>query len=332
MRFITVNVEKIDSEKWKRLVDSSSTASFFQTEECYNFYKSLSFLEEFAFAIEEGDVLKGVIVGYIQKDGGKLKQYFSRRAIISGGALLMDDISVKALTLLLSGVKRYLKKRSIYIETRNFNDYSKYKDIFKKCGFDYIPHLNFHVDTSSMDIVNANISRNIKRNYKSALKEGIEILETVTLSDIESFYDILFHAYQNKIKSPLFPLSFFTELYEKTFSKYIIVKFNNEIIGGMCLLFDKRTVYAYFVCGKDNEQRKCFPSTVVNYLSLLFAVEKNLERFDFMGAGKPNEEYGVRDFKAKFGGELVEHGRFLSIVNPVLYRIGKLGVKLIKSR
>lgn len=30
-----------------------------------------------------------------------------------------------------------------------------------------------------------------------------------------------------------------------------------------------------------------------------------------MGAGVPNDGgYGVRDFKAKFGGELVEYGRF----------------------
>ncbi len=30
-------------------------------------------------------MLKGVIAGYIQKDGGKVKQFFSRRAIVNGG-------------------------------------------------------------------------------------------------------------------------------------------------------------------------------------------------------------------------------------------------------
>ena len=50
-----------------------------------------------------------------------------------------------------------------------------------------------------------------------------------------------------------------------------------------------------------------------------------------MGAGKPDDGYGVRDFKAKFGGQLVEHGRFLHVMNPLLYNIGKLGVKLLKK-
>ena len=53
--------------------------------------------------------------------------------------------------------------------------------------------------------------------------------------------------------------------------------------------------------------------------------------FDMMGAGKPDEDYGVRDFKARFGGKLVEEGRFVHIAHPLLYKIGKWGVKLLKK-
>jgi lipid II:glycine glycyltransferase (peptidoglycan interpeptide bridge formation enzyme) len=49
-----------------------------------------------------------------------------------------------------------------------------------------------------------------------------------------------------------------------------------------------------------------------------------------MGAGKPDIPYGVRDFKMAFGGQLVEHGRFLCIHKPLLYWIGRLAVKWIK--
>ena len=52
-----------------------------------------------------------------------------------------------------------------------------------------------------------------------------------------------------------------------------------------------------------------------------------------MGAGAPGDGgYGVREFKAKFGGELVEYGRFKYICNKPLYAIGKLGVKLMKRK
>ena len=51
-----------------------------------------------------------------------------------------------------------------------------------------------------------------------------------------------------------------------------------------------------------------------------------------MGAGTPDVEYGVRDFKAEFGGEMVEHGRFRKIAKPILYKIGILGIKMLKHK
>jgi serine/alanine adding enzyme len=42
---------------------------------------------------------------------------------------------------------------------------------------------------------------------------------------------------------------------------------------------------------------------------------------DFGGAGRPDEAYGVRDFKAKYGGELVEHGRDVLVPSPLRLRV-----------
>ena len=61
-----------------------------------------------------------------------------------------------------------------------------------------------------------------------------------------------------------------------------------------------------------------------------YGMKNNLPRFDFMGAGKPDEDYGVREFKSKFGGELVEHGRFLNVLQPLLYSVGKTAIKILK--
>ena len=70
---------------------------------------------------------------------------------------------------------------------------------------------------------------------------------------------------------------------------------------------------------------------IATFFCLCNAAEHNMPRFDMMGAGKPDEAYGVRDFKARFGGKEVEHGRFLCVTKPLLYKIGVLGVKLLKK-
>ncbi len=64
---IYTNIDQIDIEQWTDLLKKSDTASFFSSKECYNFYKSLSFFDEFVFAVSHNGKLQGVVVGYIQQ-------------------------------------------------------------------------------------------------------------------------------------------------------------------------------------------------------------------------------------------------------------------------
>ena len=212
--------ESIDSGLWSELVKQSPVATWFQTREAYSFFDGLSFLEAFAYAVESDGRLKGVVVGYIQKDGGRLKQFFSRRAIILGGPLLADDISNEELAALLAALKSKLRKNAIYIETRNFNDYSRWRETFEKCGFEYEPHLDFHVDCSSLETIWNNLKENRRRQIKKAQKEDVVLEEASCEDDVLIFYSILKDLYFNKVRKPLFPVEFFVSFYKNKYGKY----------------------------------------------------------------------------------------------------------------
>ena len=112
----------------------------------------------------------------------------------------------------------------------------------------------------------------------------------------------------------------------------MLVKYNGKVIGGMmCPVFNNKAIYEWYVCGLDEEYRELYPSLMATYAAIEYAKKHTIERFDFMGAGKPDIPYGVRDFKMEFGGEQVEHGRYLYIYKPWLFKIGTLGVKLLKK-
>lgn len=324
--------DQIDQLQWQELVQSSPTATWFQTKEAYDFYASLpEEMTPFALGIEEDGHLAGVIVGYTTQEKNPIKQFLTRRAIIIGGPLLDKNISDETLKILLLAVKRLLMD-VIYIETRNFNDYTQWRFIFEQCGFAYQPHLNFHVDCTQ-DSMLAAMSESRRRQIKKAIKSGVEIVEAQSQSDVIAYYEILKDLYRNKVKTPLFPLEFFMNFFDNSFGKYFLVKYENKIIGGiMCPILNDRTIYEWFVCGMDEQYKNQYPSVMATYAAIEYAKENGIARFDFMGAGKPNEAYGVRDFKARFGGEQVEHGRFLCVRKPLSYKIGKLGVKLLKKR
>ena len=329
---ILTTYNSIDKVQWKNLVDCSAVATWFQTEEAYNFYASMpAIMQPFIFAVKSGEQLKGIIIGYITQADSKLKQYFTRRAIIIGGPLLANDITDNELNELLQTTYKQLARKAIYIETRNFNDYSRWKNAFEKNGFTYKPHLNFHVDTGSMDIVNSHLGKNRKRDIRVSFRDGADIIVNPTLNQVKVYYSILKQLYTTKVKTPLFEWEFFEKLFSLPSAHFLLVEFQEQIIGGtVCVELAGRTLYEWFVCGKDGKYKNIFPSEVATFAGLQYATEHSCTRFDMMGAGTPEEAYGVRDFKARFGGELVEHGRFIRINNSTLYQLGSLGVKLLK--
>ena len=323
----------IDIRQWQALIEDSPVATWFQTPMAYEFYDSLpKEMIPFVVGVTDDNKLKGLVVGYITNENNPLKQFLTRRAIIIGGPLLSDDISDEALTILLLAVKQYLGE-AIYIETRNFNDYSRWRNVFEQCGFTYQPHLNFHVDTSAVEIVEQNLGKSRKRDIKTSIRDGASIVENPTIEQVCEYYKLLKHLYSTKIKTPLFSQYFFEQLYAHPNGRFILVKREGEIIGGtVCVELPNKCLYEWFVCGRDGEWKSIFPSSLATYAGIRYAAEHGCSRFDMMGAGKPEEAYGVRDFKARFGGEMVEHGRYLCISKPLLYRLGKLAVQILKKR
>lgn len=338
---------QIDRTEWSRLVQSSSTGTWFQTPEAYDFFASMPELfRPFVLAISSqpsavrDQALRGVCVGYVTVEKNPIKQIFTRRAIIIGGPALADDCTEDEVEALMKAVRGMLQSQAIYVETRNFNDYSRWKGAFEAAGFEYQAHLNFHVDTSSVEVVEANLGKSRKRDIRTTIREGVTIVELANegMSEVEKtrlvheYYAILQDLYTTKIKTPLFPESFFQTLAKHKDARFLLTEYSDKIIGGtVCVTHERKCLYEWFVCGEDGIYPHVFPSCYATYAGIRYAAEHNMSRFDMMGAGKPNEAYGVRDFKAKFGGKEVEHGRFVCITKSLQYKIGVLGVKILKK-
>lgn len=345
-----VPYEDIDRCQWKTLVRESETGTWFQSPEAYMLFASMPDLfMPFAIAVERVNELtnerklRGVCVGYVTKERSTLKQFFTRRAIIQGGPVIADDATCEEVKFLMEAVRQRLQildfrfkilNSPIYVETRNFNDYSKWRGAFEKARFEYKRHLNFHIDCTDKEAMWERLSEVRRRQVKKAISNGVEIKsEGISEAEIREWYQILKDLYAKKVKTPLFPLEFFLSFYRKDIGKYLLVKYRGKVIGGMiCPIMDGRTIYEWYICGLDNEYREQYPSVMATWAAMEYANEHGLARFDVMGAGVPGVPYGVRDFKAEFGGELVEQGRFLCVCKPWLYRLGTFVVKLMKRR
>ena len=329
-----LSYSEIDKAEWGALVAGAETATWFQTEAAYLFFASLpTMMRPFVYGVAEDGVLKGVVVGFVTVEQSRWRQFFTRRAIINGGPLLSQDISTEAPRLLMGRLREEVSKAAIYIGMRNFNDYSRWKDRFEACGFAYQPHLNFHLDCSEEAVIQRNMHESRRRQVRKGLASGAVIEEAKTEQEVRDFYRILEQLYRRKVKTPLFGLEFFLAFFRQGRGKYLLVKYEGKVIGGMmCPILEGRAGYEWYVCGLDELYREQHPSVLATYAAMQYAAEHGLPRFDFMGAGKPEDDYGVRAFKAQMGGQLVEHGRFLLIAKPLLYWIGVLGVAWLRRK
>ena len=317
MRILTYS--DIDPAAWQSLVAQSPYATWFQTPEAYAFYASLpDELTPFTVGVDEDGQLMGVVVGYTTRETNPIKQLFTCRSIVIGGPLLDESISDNAVTALLCAVKR-VTRSSIYVETRNFHDYSRWRHVFEQCGFAYQPHLNIQVACNDQHIMSEQRQRQVKR----AIKNGAEICEASSEQEIRDWYQILRQLYRQKVRTPLWSEAFFLQFYRNGVGKFLLVKYNGQVIGGMmCPIFAGKAIYEWYVCGLDEAYREQYPSVMATYAAIEYAKQNGLPVFDFMGAGVPDKTYGVRDFKMEFGGEVVEYGRYLYLQKPMLYRIG----------
>lgn len=341
IKLLTYN--QIDPQQWQALVDRSPYATWFQTQEAYQFYASNpEEMMPFAYGVERECTLCALCVGYVTKERCAIKQYFTRRAIIIGGPLIDNDATAEEVAALLNAVKKLQRSdlqpagqstglSPIYFEIRNFHDYSRWKEVFQKAGFAYQPHLNYHVDTTSLDQVQSRIGKHRWRYIRLSMRDGAKIVENPTIEQVRAFYTILQDLYRTKVRTPLWSWEFFERLYHTEQARYILVELDGQIVGGTaCVCLPGKAVYEWYACGLDNCRDDIRPLSVAIWGEMQYAAENGYPLFDFMGAGTPNQPYGVRDFKAEFGGELVEHGRFLCVRKPLLYAIGKLGVKWLR--
>ena len=335
---------EIDLQQWQALIDRSPYATWFQTKEAYEFYAANpEEMTPFALGVEEDGHLAGVIVGYTTQEKCIFKQYFTARTIIPGGPLWDEHISDEALSTLLSAVAQCPASRliassphrlikPIYIETRNFHDYSRWKEVFKRAGFNYQKHLDYQINTTSIELAQRNIGKHRWRYIRLSMRDGAKIVDNPTIEQVRAFYTILQDLYRTKVRTPLWSWEFFEQLYHTEHARYILVELDGQIVGGTaCVCLPGKTVYEWYACGLDDCRDDIRPLSVAIWGEMQYAAENGYPLFDFMGAGKPDEPYGVRNFKAEFGGELVEHGRFLCIRKPLLYWIGKMGVKWLKQ-
>jgi len=325
----------LNPAQWSSFVYDHPNGNIFQTPEMYEVYKNTKNYEPiFLAVIDDKNEILGTLLAVIQKEYSGFLGSFTARSIIYGGPLIKDN-NPDVLDLIVKEYDKIIKRKAIYSQFRNMWDWGELKEIFIKNGFEYEEHLNILVDlTIGEELLWKGVKKSRKEGIRKAIRNELKF-STFSTKDAKDvlpiFYKLLKETYLNaKLPYPL--IDFFYNLNDKMTDKhikYFTLRKNEETIIVLVALIYKECLFAFYIGTKqDKEILRMRPVDLFYWEVMRWGIVNGIKVFDWLGAGKPNKEYGVRDFKLEYGGKVVEFGRYEKIHKPFLMEIGKIGLKL----
>lgn len=326
----------LPEDEWRRWVFENAAGNIFHTPEMFRvFQRTRGYQPEIWVARGENQKILAIFLPVtISIHTGMFRRLSTHT--IAYGSVLCDpcEDAKEALNLLLQRFQAAHKSRSIYTELRNICDMSAYQAALKQLGFTYEEHLNYKIDlTGSPDAVFSRIGKRTQKHIKRASTRGELTIEEVTnRSGIDECYHLLCKTYR-LARVPLADRSLFEAafdvLYPLGMLRVTAARRAETLAAVSFELLYKDVMYGWYG-GMDREFSRYTPNELLMWYILRWGAENGYREYDFGGAGKPDEDYGVRDFKAKFGGVLVNYGRYKWISNPFLYALSAQGYQVYR--
>jgi lipid II:glycine glycyltransferase (peptidoglycan interpeptide bridge formation enzyme) len=311
----------VNREEWSRFVNSHPYGNIFQTPEMYDVYKGTKNFEPVVIACAEGGKIKGLLSTSVISEKGGFTGWLTRRSIVVGAPLLSGGVNAGDF---IKRYDSYIKDKCLYSRIANLFDLREELKPLILRGYEYFDHLNYLIDLSAGDVkLWENLHDTRKRQVKRGYKRGITVKIHDTVEDLREYYKILELTYR-KNKIPLHDYSMFESAYRilspKGYIKFFSAYDGDTLIGHRIILLYKKNMF-YWYAGSLPEAGSMYPNDVLVWEILKWGANNGFEVFDFGGAGYPDKEYGVRDFKKKFGGTEVCYGNYLKIHQPLKYKL-----------
>lgn len=243
----------------------------------------------------------------------------SSRSIFYAEPLCHDHPdSMKALFDLVKFHDLHVGRSVLFAEVRPLFAASAERIVLERAGYEYLDYLNYLNDvTLPVKGMWKNLHRSAHYSVRQCEKRGLVPREVPAETAIEQLYPLLQQSYRRS-GVPLAHRSLFEstirELLPQGMVRCFAVYEGNTAVAMDIILTYKDRIYLWY--GGVDRATEGSPCSLLRWHELKWAHEEGFAVCDTGGAGWPDIPYGVRDFKRKFGGDLVHYGRYRKVFAP----------------
>jgi serine/alanine adding enzyme len=324
MKKYTSSIDNINIDAWADFVQQHPEGNIFQSPIMYRLYEQSENYKPVAIiqTDEQNNITGSFLVSLFSEKKGLVGKLM-RRAMTVGCPLVKDEQDIIGI---LKETHTLTRSHSLYLKISNILDKRYLMPKLEKIGYIFEPHLNFLINLKQPEeVLWKNLHETRRKQIKRAYNRGIRVEVTRTVPDIGPYYDILLHTYQRAglpIDHPSLFQQALTLLAPKNNLVFISAYMEDKLIAHRMVLSFKNYLYDWYA-GNLTDFQHVYPNDVLVWETLKWGRQNEFETFNFGGAGHPDKPYGVREFKRKFGGQLVEYGYFSHPFKPILYDVLK---------
>ncbi len=330
-------VDSLDEKAWGKFVAGHPKGNIFLTPEMFQvFSRTPGYTPILRAAVDAiGRVQAILVTVLVTIKKGPLRHLMPRS--LAYGSLLCSSSpeGEAALESLLRAYNREAGRRAVYTELHSLSGDQQIKPVLKRCGFAYEDQINYLIDLKTT------VEQGLQRrdaltgsHTDLAYKRGCITIEEVTqMSRLADWFEIV----QKTPQASHMQLASL-ELFESAFQvlkpkgriKFWIAHAGPFFAAASVELLYKDVIYGWYG-GVNRDFLEEMPGEVLVWRILEWGAQAGYKTYDFGGAGKLFEEYGVRDFSARFGGRLVCLGGSKKIHSPILLRMSEWGYPIYQK-
>ncbi len=324
-----------DRHQWDTFVQEHPKGSIFHTPAMHDTFASAKHHRPLTIAALDraGEMLALLSAVRVQTLPGPLGQISSRSIWYAEPLCRETPEGEAALEALIAHHDAVVGSDTLFTEIRPLMEPGSEKQALERKGYEYAGYLNFLVDlTQAPEALWGALDHDCRRRIKGNQKKGLEIRDISNAEGVDTLYHFLSLTF-DRARVPLADKSLFANALECLFPlnrlRMFAAFYEGEPVGADVVLAFKDRVFAWY--GGAERIGPVNPMESLNWNGIEWGQQNGYHVYDFGGAGWPDKPYGVRNFKAKFGGQLVNYGRYRKVYSPLKLTIAEKGYESLRK-
>jgi len=333
---VDVAREELDRSDWLAFLDAQRDVSIFHTPEMHRVWAAAPCHRPTLWVARLSSGAIGAMLPVVDVSvvDGPLRSWTTRT--VAYGGVVCDTSSPEGSAALRALLARYrtMSAPAMFTELRHVVDVGAIAPDLRAAGFVHERHLNYliHLDRPRAELWSA-LSRTARQRVRSAERKGVRVVDAANDAEVDAAYALLDAVYRSA-HVPLAPRGLFDAAMQTLHPigslRVVVAMVDDQVIAARFLLCHRDRVLDWYA-GSDRRYANYSGNELLVWNTLCWAQDQGYTLFDFGGAGKPDEPYGPREFKAKFGGDLVDHGRDVLVHRPARLAVTRTGYAVTRK-